>query len=104
MSAPSTHTVVVAVGQLRADARIWSHASAEHAAVALWLSDASFSRLEFGPVQRLQDDFERARLLMQRIVADGGRAATTVSLTLAAAADAYMVDEFEHVHAAEQIW
>jgi len=29
---------------------------------------------------------------------------TTVSLTLAAAADAYMVDEFEHVHAAEQIW
>jgi hypothetical protein len=104
MSAPSTATVVVAVGQLRADADSWSQAADEHAAVARWLSGASLARLEFGPIRRLQDDFESARVQMQRIVADGGSAAATISITLAAAAAAYLRDEIENVHAAEQIW
>lgn len=104
MSAPSAGTVIVAVGQLRADADSWSEAAQGHAAVATWLAGASLDRLEFGPVRRFQDDFERARVLLERMVADGGRAAATVSLTLTAAADAYLLDEIENVHAAEQIW
>jgi hypothetical protein len=104
MSAPSTTTVVVAVGELRADARRWSQAAGEHAALAGWMSSSSFPRLEFGPIARLQDDFERARVLMEVAVTNGGRAAETVSLTLSAAAAAYLMDEIENVHALEQIW
>lgn len=104
MSAPSTGTVIVAVGALRADARSWSRAADEHATVAGWLGGASFERLEFGPIEQLQDDFEKARVQMARIVADGGRAAATVSLTLTAAADAYLMDEIENVHATKRIW
>jgi hypothetical protein len=104
MSAPAAGAVVVAVGQLRADADRWSAAARRQAAAATWLSGASFTRLEFGPVQRLQDDFERARAQMERIVADGSRAATTVSRTLTAVADAYQRDEAENLHALAQIW
>jgi hypothetical protein len=104
MTAPSTGSVIVAVGQLRADADSWSRAAEEHAAVATWLSGASFARLDFGPIRRLQDDFESARAQMERIVADGGSAAATMSVTLAAAATAYLLDEIENVHAVEQIW
>jgi len=82
MSAPSTGTVIVAVGQLRADARSWSQAAAEHATIASWLAGASLAQLEFGPIRRLQHDFEAARVVMEHLVADGGRAAATVSRTL----------------------
>lgn len=104
MSAPSTGTVIVAVGQLRADARSWSDAADQHARIAGWLAQASLEQLEFGPIGRLQAHFEAARLQLQRIVADGGLAAATVSHTLTAAADAYQLDEIENVHALEQIW
>lgn len=103
-SPPSTGTVIVAVGQLLADARSWSLAATEHATVASWLAAASLDRVEFGPIGRLQDDFDQARLLVERMVADGGRAAATVSRTLECAADAYLLDEVENVHAARHIW
>jgi len=104
MSAPSMGTVVVAVGDLRADARSWSEAADEHATLASWLAAASMARLEFGPIGHLQDDFERARVVMEQLVTEGGRAATTVSQTLSAAADAYLLDEVENLHAIERIW
>lgn len=104
MSAPSTGTVIVAVEQLRADARSWSQAAAEHATIASWIAAASLERLEFGPIGHLQDDFERARAVIEQMIIDGGRAAATVSKTLSAAADAYMRDEVANVHAAEHIW
>jgi len=104
MSAPSTGTVIVAVGQLRADARSWSQAASEHATIASWLAAASLAQLEFGPIGRLQHDFEQARVVMEHMVADGGRAAATVSRTLTVAADAYLLDEVENVHAARHIW
>jgi hypothetical protein len=104
MSAPSTGTVVVAVDDLRADAKSWSQAADAHAAVVAWMTAAAFDRIEFGPVQRLQDDFERARALLMAAVSDGGRAATTISRALEVAADAYLLDELENVHAAKQIW
>lgn len=104
MSAPSTGTVIVAVGQLRADARSWSKAAYEHATIADWLVGASFERLEFGAIRQLQDDFEAARARLEHIVASGGLAAAAVSLTLTAAADAYLQDEIENVHAVRRIW
>jgi hypothetical protein len=104
MSAPARGTVIVAVGQLRADARSWSEAADEHAMTAGWLTQASLQPLEFGPIGRLRDHFETARVQLERIVADGGLAAATVSRTLTAAADAYLLDELENVHAIEQIW
>jgi hypothetical protein len=94
----------VAVGQLQADALSWSRAAAEDARIASWLAIASFEQLEFAPIHQLQADFEKARVQMERIVVGGGLAAATVSRTLTAAADAYLLDEIENVHAAVQIW
>lgn len=104
MSAPSTGTVVVAVGQLRADADSWSHAAAEHATIAGWLAGAALAQLEFGPIGRLRADFEAARVQMERTVAAGGIAAATIAATITDAADAYLRDEIKNLHAAEQIW